>query len=398
MRLTKTLRRFIKLESASGIILVLAAALAIIIANSPARPLYAGLLQTTAEVRVGTLEISKPLLLWINDGLMAIFFLLIGLEVKREVVVGELSDLSRVALPAAAAIGGMLVPSLIYISLNMQDPAALKGWAIPAATDIAFALGVLSLLGPRIPGSLKVFLLTVAIIDDLAAILIIALFYSGDLSILALLLALGTILILVVMNRAGVSRAGPYLLVGTFLWVMVLKSGVHATLAGVATAFMIPIGNSGKEDNSKSPLHVLEHKLHPWVAYGIMPLFAFANAGLSLTNVDLDLLLHRVPLGIFFGLVVGKPLGVTFFSWITIRLGIARAPKGATMIQMLGVGMLSGIGFTMSLFIASLAFEHGVTQYFLADRIGILAASITAGLFGYLTLRLASGTSRKEVV
>ncbi|MDX1600905.1 MAG: Na+/H+ antiporter NhaA [Anaerolineales bacterium] len=390
MRVSRAIRRFIKLEASSGIILMMVAALAMVIANSPAQNLYSALLGTTAEIRVGTLEISKPLLLWINDGLMAIFFMLVGLEVKREVVEGELSDPSKVALPAAAAIGGMLVPSIIYFGLNFRDPTALAGWAIPAATDIAFALGVLSLLGPRVPNSLKVFLLTVAIIDDLAAIGIIAIFYSGDLSILALFLALGALAILLVLNRAGVSSLAPYLIVGAILWVMVLKSGVHATLAGVATAFMIPIGKSADQGSKKSPLHSLEHTLHPWVAFGIMPLFAFANAGLPISNIELDTVLHPVPLGIFFGLVVGKPLGVTIFSWTTIRLGIADIPHGAKLSQLIGVGMLSGIGFTMSLFIASLAFEHGAEQYFMADRIGILAASFVAAVLGYSVLRLTS--------
>lgn len=362
-----------------------------LMANSPLSGLYGDLLQTQAEVRVGTLGISKPILLWINDGLMALFFLLIGLEVKRELLEGELSDVSKVALPVAAAIGGMVVPSAIYIALNAQDPAALNGWAIPAATDIAFALGVLALLGNSVPESMKVFLLTLAILDDLAAIGIIAVFYSGDLSLLALGLAMVTLVVMIVMNRAGVSTVTPYLIAGVVLWVLVLKSGVHATLAGVATAFAIPL--AARNDGGRSPLRSLEHRLHPWVAYGIMPIFAFANAGLPIGTLRADALLQSVPLGIFLGLVIGKPVGVTTFSWFAIKLRIAHLPHGASLAQLLGVGMLCGIGFTMSLFIASLTFEHGATQYFLADRLGILAGSLVSGTLGYATIRVATRSS-----
>lgn len=356
-----------------------------LMANSPLSGLHSQLLQTEAEVRVGTLGIGKPILLWINDGLMAVFFLLIGLEVKRELLEGELSDVSKAVLPVTAAIGGMVVPSAIYIALNAQDPSALSGWAIPAATDIAFALGMLALLGNAVPESLKVFLLTIAIIDDLAAIGIIAVFYSGDLSLLALGLAMVTLLAMIVMNRAGVPTVTPYMIAGVVLWVMVLKSGVHATLAGVATAFAIPL--TARNGGARSPLSSLEHKLHPWVAYGIMPIFAFANAGLPIGALRPNALFQSVPLGIFLGLVIGKPVGVTTFSWFVIKLRIAHLPHRASLAQVLGVGMMCGIGFTMSLFIASLAFEHGATQYFLAGRLGILAGSLVAGTLGYLTLR-----------
>ncbi|HEY47201.1 MAG TPA: Na+/H+ antiporter NhaA [Anaerolineae bacterium] len=386
MSLSKSIQNFLKLESTSGFILFASAILAMLIANSPLRGLYAGLLQTQASVSIGALGIAKPILLWINDGLMAIFFLLIGLEVKREILDGELSDRSKAALPLTTAIGGMVVPSAIYVLLNIHDPTALNGWAIPAATDIAFALGVLTLLGNRVPESLKVFLLALAIIDDLAAIGIIAVFYSGDLSLLALGLAAASLVVMLLMNRAGVSGTAPYLIAGLFLWVFVLKSGVHATLAGVATAFAIPlrVGN----DAARSPLRSLEHALHPWVAYGIMPIFAFANAGLSLADLSINTLFQAVPLGIILGLVIGKPVGVTLFSWMAIRLGIADLPEGANWTHLIGVGMLCGVGFTMSLFIASLAFEHGATEYLFADRFGILVGSLLAGALGYATLRL----------
>ena len=388
MSISRAVQSFLSLESSSGLVLVSSAILAMLMANSPLGGLYSDLLQTEAEVRIGTLGIAKPILLWINDGLMAIFFLLVGLEVKRELLEGELSDASKAALSGAAAIGGMLVPSMIYIAFNAQDSVALNGWAIPAATDIAFALGVLSLLGKAVPESLKVFLLTLAIIDDMAAIGIIAVFYSGDLSLLALELAIATLIVMIVMNRAGVSSVTPYLIAGAVLWVMVLKSGVHATLAGVATALAIPL--NGGNDGNRSPLRSLEHTLHPWVAYGIMPIFAFANAGLSVITIQADALFQSVPLGIFLGLVVGKPVGILLLSWFAIKLRIAWMPQGASWFQLLGVGMICGIGFTMSLFIASLAFEHGATQYFLADRLGILAASVIAGALGYMTLRLVS--------
>jgi NhaA family Na+:H+ antiporter len=389
--ISKSIQRFLQLESSSGIVLILSASLAMLVANSPLHTLYGALLQTQAAVSVGTFEITKPLLLWINDGLMAVFFLLIGLEVKREILEGELSDVSQAVLPVAAAIGGIVVPSSIYVALNAQDAAALDGWAIPAATDIAFALGVVALIGKAVPESLKVFLLTIAIIDDLAAIGIIAIFYSGDLTLLALGLAAVTLLVMIVMNRVGVLSATPYLIAGIVLWILVLKSGVHATLAGVATALSIPL--SGHNDGKKSPLRSLEHKLHPWVAYGIMPLFAFANAGIEIGDLRADALLHTVPLGILLGLVLGKPIGVTALSWIAVRLKIARLPHGANWMQLVGVGMLCGIGFTMSLFIASLAFEHGATQYFQVDRLGILAGSLLAAILGYVTLRASKASA-----
>jgi len=375
------------LEAASGLLLIAAAILALIINNSPLSWLYTGLLDTPVVAQIGALKIAKPLLLWINDGLMAMFFLLIGLEVKREVLDGQLSKPSQIVLPGAAAIGGMLVPALIYWFLNRDNPAALDGWAIPTATDIAFALGVLALLGKRVPVSLKLFLMTLAIIDDLGAIVIIAIFYSGELSTLSLGLAAACIAALVAMNRLGVVKLGPYMIIGLILLVCVLKSGVHATLAGVTLAFCIPLRTKNAEP---SPLLTLEHALHPWVAYGILPLFAFANAGLSLSGVNLESFTHHVPMGIAVGLLLGKTVGVFGLTWLAVKTGIAALPQGANWGQVLGVAILCGIGFTMSLFVGSLAFEPGVSDYAGMDRMGILTGSILAALIGYAVTAAAS--------
>jgi len=375
------------LEAASGLLLIAAALLALIINNSPLSWLYTGLLDTPVVAQIGALKIAKPLLLWINDGLMAMFFLLIGLEVKREVLDGQLSKPSQIVLPGAAAIGGMLVPALIYWFLNRDNPAALSGWAIPTATDIAFALGVLALLGKRVPVSLKLFLMTLAIIDDLGAIVIIAIFYSGELSTLSLGLAAACIASLVAMNRLGVVKLGPYMIIGLILWVCVLKSGVHATLAGVTLAFCIPLRTKNAEP---SPLLTLEHALHPWVAYGILPLFAFANAGLSLSGVTVESFTHDVPMGIAVGLLLGKTVGVFGLTWVAVKVGIAALPQGANWGQVMGVAILCGIGFTMSLFVGSLAFEPGVSDYAGMDRMGILTGSILAALIGYAVTAAAS--------
>ena len=387
MPLRSTFTRFFQLEAASGLLLIAAAILALIINNSPLSWLYTGLLDTPVVAQIGALKIAKPLLLWINDGLMAMFFLLIGLEVKREVLDGQLSKPSQIVLPGAAAIGGMLVPALIYWFLNRDNPAALDGWAIPTATDIAFALGVLALLGKRVPVSLKLFLMTLAIIDDLGAIVIIAIFYSGELSTLSLGLAAACIAALVAMNRLGVVKLGPYMIIGLILWVCVLKSGVHATLAGVTLAFCIPLRTKNAEP---SPLLTLEHALHPWVAYGILPLFAFANAGLSLSGVNLESFTHHVPMGIAVGLLLGKTVGVFGLTWLAVKTGIAALPQGANWGQVLGVAILCGIGFTMSLFVGSLAFEPGVSDYAGMDRMGILTGSILAALIGYAVTAAAS--------
>ncbi|RAU49458.1 MULTISPECIES: Na+/H+ antiporter NhaA [unclassified Pseudomonas] len=387
MPVRNTFKRFFKLEAAGGLLLIAAAALALLINNSPLSWLYNSFLDLPVAVRMGALEIAKPLLLWINDGLMALFFLLIGLEVKREIIQGHLSRLSQVVLPGAAAIGGMVVPALLYWALNHDDAAAMSGWAIPMATDIAFALGVLALLGKRVPVSLKLFLMTLAIIDDLGAIIVIALFYSSEMSMLSLTLALAALAGLIVMNRLGVAKLTPYLLLGLVLWVCVLKSGVHATLAGVVLALCIPLKTVR---DAPSPLQLLEHALHPWVAYGILPLFAFANAGVSLSGVTLESFSHPVPMGIALGLLVGKTVGVFGLTWLAIKGGWAALPTGANWGQVLGVSVLCGIGFTMSLFVGSLAFVPGQSPFAGMDRMGILSGSIIAALAGYGLMAMAS--------
>ncbi|QXG25791.1 Na+/H+ antiporter NhaA [Pseudomonas viridiflava] len=387
-----TITRFFQLEAAGGLLLIAAAALALIINNSPLSWLYNAFLETPVEARIGALQIAKPLLLWINDGLMALFFLVIGLEVKREVLEGHLSKPSQIVLPGAAAIGGMVVPAVIYVALNTGNAEALNGWAIPMATDIAFALGVLALLGKRVPVSLKLFLMTLAIIDDLGAIIVIALVYSGELSQVSLILAAVSIIALIAMNRSGVSRLAPYLLVGLVLWVCVLKSGVHATLAGVVLAFCIPLRTSSKA----SPLLTLEHGLHPWVAYGILPLFAFANAGVSLAGVTMDSFTHSVPMGIAAGLLLGKTLGVFGLTWLAVKTRMASLPREANWGHVLGVSILCGIGFTMSLFVGSLAFEPGVSAYAGEDRMGILTGSILSAIIGYGVMVMACRTTAKR--
>ena len=388
--LRSLIQRFFQLEAASGLLLIAAAVLALLISNSPFAHFYSSLLDVPVAVQVGALNIAKPLLLWINDGLMAIFFLLVGLELKREVVYGQLATPSQIVLPGAAAIGGMLVPALVYAWFNQGDSEAMRGWAIPMATDIAFALGVLALLGSRVPTSLKLFLMTLAIIDDLGAIIVIALFYSSELSSLSLMLAGAALIGLFALNRLGVRQLGPYLLLGLFLWVCVLKSGVHATLAGVALAFFIPVKG---DDPEHSPLATLEHALHGWVAFGILPLFAFANAGVSLQGMNLQSFLQPVPLGIAAGLLLGKTVGVLGLTAIAVFTRMARLPEGANWGQLLGVAVLCGIGFTMSLFVGSLAFTPDVSPYAGQDRMGILTGSLLAAVLGYLICRLSSRAS-----
>lgn len=378
-------KRFLKLESASGIILILAALLAIGLANSALAEHYQSFLNTQVQVRIAALDINKPLLLWINDGFMALFFLLVGLEVKREMLEGALSSRVQATFPAIAAVGGMLAPALIYTFFNYEDEVTRAGWAIPAATDIAFALGVMALLGKRVPTSLKVFLLALAIMDDLGVIIIIALFYTQQLSLTALAVGIVATLTLLWMNRRGEDRIGLYMLVGLVLWVAVLKSGVHATLAGVIVGFMIPI--SGQR--YASPLKHLEHALHPWSAYLILPLFAFANAGVSLDGIQLSDLLSPVPMGIILGLFIGKPLGIFTVSWLSVKLGIAQLPSGVNFKQIFAVSILCGIGFTMSMFIASLAFEHGGLDYGSYSRLGILVGSTLAAVIGFIALRIS---------
>jgi len=378
-------RDFMKLESAGGVLLLAAAVFAMLIANSPLATLYDSLLDTTVAIQVGTLSINKPLLLWINDGLMAVFFLLIGLEIKREVMEGELSSPSQVMLPGIGALGGMVVPAGIYVWLNWGDPVALDGWAIPTATDIAFALALLSVFGNRVPTALKILLLTLAIFDDLAAIVIIAFFYSGDLSLNSLFigaLALGSA---VLMNGIGVTRVSAYILVGIVLWIAVLKSGVHATLAGVLIAFCIPM----RGEQTKSPLRELEHDLHGPVALAILPIFAFANAGLSLSGMTFDDMTHPVTLGVITALFVGKPLDILAFIGLAVGLRFVELPKSINWLQLLGVAFACGIGFTMSLFIAGLAFEHGSGDYFSGDRLGILVGSILSAVVAYAILHIS---------
>ena len=384
----QAIREFLKLESAGGIALVVAALVSLTWANTPLAPYYDALLSAPVVVRVGTLALDKPLLLWINDGLMAVFFFLVGLEIKREICAGELSRPTQVVFPALAAVGGMVVPAAIYAGLNWADPMALNGWAIPMATDIAFALGVLSLFGQRVPTALKVFLLSVAVIDDLGAIVVIALFYTGQLSVPALVgavLALGALLTL---NISGVSRPAPYVLLGVVLWVLVLKSGVHATLAGVTTALMIPhrvpAGGSGRPE--ARPGEHLEHTLHPWVAFGILPLFALANSGVSLAGFSLERLVAPLPLGIALGLLVGKQVGVLGACALASAMGL-RKPDGVSWGALYGAAVLCGVGFTMSLFVGSLAFEGAGFAHSVDTRIGILTGSLLSAVLGATVLQ-----------
>jgi Na+:H+ antiporter, NhaA family len=387
-RVAEALGEFLRLESAGGILLMIAAAAALVFANTGAQGLYQAFLGTPVEIRIGAFMLGKPLILWINDGLMAVFFFLVGLEIKREVIEGELSNPAQLTLPALAALGGMAAPAVIYWLFNRHDPVALRGWAIPAATDIAFALGVLALLGRRVPQSLKVFLLTLAILDDLGAIIIIAIFYTENLSLASLAVAGAALAVLAILNARHVTAIPPYILVGLVLWVAVLKSGVHATLAGVALALFIPI--RPREAGGRSPLRTLEHDLHPAVAYAILPLFAFANAGVSFEGIALSNAFDPLPFGIEFGLVVGKAVGVFGMTALAIGTGMARMPEGAGWTSLLGVSILCGIGFTMSLFIANLAFGDASPRHAVSAVIGVLVGSAFAAVLGYLLLRFTS--------
>ncbi|WP_456452428.1 Na+/H+ antiporter NhaA [Hydrogenimonas sp.] len=380
--LKESLLGFFKKESATGILLMLMTLAAMAIANSPFKAYYDSFTEIPVVVSIGTLTIAKPLLLWINDGLMAIFFFMVGLEIKREVVEGELKDPKKVAVPAFAAVGGMLVPALIYAAFNWNDSFAMQGWAIPTATDIAFALGILSLLGNRVPAVLKLFLLTLAIIDDLGAIVVIALFYTSGLSYLSLSIVATTVFILFMMNRNGVVNNTAYVLVGIVMWVAMLKSGVHATLAGVILGLFIPI------KNNKASFHALEHSLHAPVNHVILPLFAFVNTGINFANVSAKDFVDSVTMGITLGLFVGKQLGIFAFSWLAIKLGLGRLPQEVTWAQLYGLSILGGVGFTMSLFIGSLAFEctGGACFNLVDERMGILIGSLLSGVAGYLWL------------
>ncbi|WP_101759985.1 Na+/H+ antiporter NhaA [Oceanicoccus sp. KOV_DT_Chl] len=385
------IKTFLRLESASGILLIAATILALLFANTPLEALYVGFQNIPVEVRVGALQIAKPLLLWVNDGLMAIFFFLIGLELKRELVDGELSKPGNIILPAVAAVGGMAVPAAIYSGFNWHDPIAMQGWAIPAATDIAFALGILTLLGNRVPTALKVFLVSLAIIDDIGAIIIIALFYTSNLSVTSLTIAAVCLAVLFILNRKGVTDIPAYMVVGLILWTSVLKSGVHATLAGVALAFFIPY----KDGHGGSPVKMLEHSLHGTVAFFILPLFAFMNAGVALNSDAIAQALTPIPLGIALGLLAGKQIGVFGFSWVAIKLKLA-PPPSFNMSQLYGISILCGVGFTMSLFIGSLAFEETGAGNLSVDRLGILAGSFLSAIFAYMYLWLTLPKQGKD--
>jgi len=388
--MVNSIRNFLRLESASGMLLIVAAGLAMICANTGLKPLYNSLLQIPVAIQFGTFQIHKPLLLWINDGLMVLFFFLVGLELKRELMEGELSEPSKVVLPALGALGGMVIPVCVYWWFNRDSPAGMAGWAIPMATDIAFALGILSLLGSRVPVSLKIFLVSLAIFDDIGAIIVIALFFTSQLSAAILWIAAGCLMVLCILNHRGVTAIPPYVLVGAVMWAAVLKSGVHATLAGVLLAMCIPLKNANNP--AHSPLRVLEQELHTTVAFATLPLFAFFNAGISLSDVSMGSFTHPVSLGITLGLFLGKQLGVFLFCMAGILLGIAHLPKGVTPLHLYGVSMMCGVGFTMSLFIGSLAFEGLLRPALFDERIGILLGSLLSAVAGYLWLRLTLDT------
>ena len=379
------IQEFIKLETSGGVVLIIAAIFAMIIANTPLSANYDLILGTYIKVGIGNFEIAKPAILWINDGLMAIFFFLVGLEIKREVLAGELSSFDKAILPIMAAIGGMAVPGIIFAIINWGTPENLNGWAIPTATDIAFALGILALIGSRAPISLKIFLLAIAIIDDLGAIVIIAIFYTSELSLSALSFSVIGFAAAVALNRMGVQRTAPYLLVGIVMWVFVLKSGVHATLAGVLIAFTIPLKTKNEDE---ALLYKMEHGLHPWVAFLILPVFAFANAGVNFTGIGIDDLLQPLTLGIAVGLFLGKQIGVFLATWIGVKSGIARLPENVSWKHVYGVACLTGVGFTMSLFIGSLAFATADVMN--AVRLGVVLGSVLSGIIGYLLLKSAA--------
>lgn len=383
MRALERIEKLFAHEAAGGVVLMLATALAFIVANSGFSQLYTEVLHLKFTVSLGAAGLSKPLILWINDGLMAVFFLLIGLELKREILEGRLQNPTDIVLPGVAALGGMLAPALIYLAFNWSDPAHVSGWAIPTATDIAFAVGVVALLGRRVPAGLKIFLLTLAILDDLGAIVVIALFYTAELKPVYLMLALVPLALMAIRLRLGAHRMAPTLLLGVVLWVLVLKSGVHATLAGVVTAFFIPL----KDRYGKSPLHALEHGLHPYVMFLIVPVFAFANAGVNLAGIGLADLLAPLPFGIALGLVAGKQLGVFGATFALVKLRLARLPENTSWAQLYGISALAGIGFTMSLFIGSLNFEEDAQMN--AVRLGVLAGSLISAAIGYAVLRLS---------
>lgn len=392
--MTKVFKEMVEHDAAGGVLLVISAIIAMIFANSALSGFYTGTLDIPIQISFGDFIINKPLVLWVNDGLMAIFFLVVGLEVKREIIEGHLSSADQIVLPAIGAVAGIAVPALIYAAINTGDNITMRGWAIPSATDIAFALGLFTLFGKHLPLSLKLFLLSVAIFDDIGAIIIIAIFYSTDLSQLSLIVASAGLLVLFVMNRLRIRKVGPYMLVGLVVWAAVLKSGVHATLAGFAIAWFIPI--NVKNDDGNSLLRELEHDLHPWVAFFILPVFAFANAGVSLAGVGVEALTHPITLGIVLGLFVGKQIGIFGACWLAIKLGLAKLPKGANLVQLYGVSILCGIGFTMSLFIGSLAFENMDKAYNDAVKLGVLVGSLLSVIAASVVL-IKFGHGKSEV-
>ncbi|THA10107.1 Na+/H+ antiporter NhaA [Rodentibacter pneumotropicus] len=378
------IQQFFKLESSSGILLLFAALIAILFANSPLGTIYNDFLHLPVSVQVGTFAIGKTLLHWINDGFMAVFFVLVGLEVKRELLEGSLSSYQQAIFPAFAAVGGMVIPALVYVFIAYQDPTLANGWAIPMATDIAFALGIMALLSKQVPLPLKVFLLALAIIDDLGAIVVIALFFSHGLSIQALIFAAIAIMLLIILNRFKVTALCAYMVVGIILWASVLKSGVHATLAGVIIGFCIPL----KGEKGETPLEDFEHLLTPWTSFLILPLFAFANAGVSFEGLDFSMLTSPLLLAIALGLIIGKPLGVFGFSYLSVKLGIAKLPEDINFKQIFSVAILCGIGFTMSMFLASLAFDENTGESVnTLSRLGILLGSTFSAIVGYIFLK-----------
>ncbi len=387
-----SIEEFIKKESSSGLLLIVVTLLALFLQNSFLTDFYTSFLHIPVQITFGTFGLAKPLLLWVNDGLMAIFFFLVGLEVKREVLEGELSSKEQITLPLIAALGGMIVPALIFTFLNQGDIFAMQGWAIPTATDIAFALGILALLGKRVPVSLKIFLMALAIIDDLGAIVIIALFYTGDLSLGSLLVASISLIALVILNKMGSIKKAAYILVGAVLWFSVLKSGVHATIAGVVLAFTIPLYSTNSRGERFSMLKEMEHDLHYWVAFLILPIFAFVNAGVDLKGLEISSLFSDISLGILLGLFLGKQVGVFGFSYLAIKLKLAVLPQGASMKQLYGVSILTGIGFTMSLFVNTLAYNDSDVFHY-ADKLAILLGSFLSGIVGYLFLRMLGKAS-----
>jgi Na+:H+ antiporter, NhaA family len=382
------IQRFMKLEASGGILVMIAAIAAMVVVNTGGEVLYRDFLDTKLGFHLGQVHLTKPVLLWINDGLMSVFFLLVGLEIKREIATGELSSLSKCMLPIIGAIGGMVVPALIYFAFTSDDVVAMKGWAIPTATDIAFALAILALLGSRVPSTLKIFVTALAIFDDIGAILIIAIFYAADISMLSLGLASGCILLLMVFNRLNITRITPYMLVGLVLWLCVLKSGVHATLAGVLLALSIP--TTCKKDPSYSPLKHLEHIIHPWVAYLVLPLFAFANAGVSLVDFSWQTVSHPVSMGIIVGLFVGKQIGIFGATTFAVKIRLCAMPQGCSLHHLYGASLLCGVGFTMSLFIGMLAFDVSNPELAPLVRYGVILGSLLSGVGGYLLLRAMS--------